>query len=59
MKRKIITITYGREREWDSRKEAMDFFWEGVLSCDGAERDRYLNVYNELKNGGFVCTDGR
>ena len=57
-KRKICTICYGRERLWDSREEAMDFFWEGVIECDGSERERYLNVYEDLKAGKMICTDG-
>lgn len=49
-----ITVTcYGKKQEWASRQEAIDFYLQGVMACDGAERERYLEIYLRLSMG---CT---
>lgn len=53
----IITITYGKAQKWRSRKEAIAFFKDAVYSCEGAERERYVNVFMKLLDGKTVCTD--
>ena len=53
----VTTICYGKEKKWKHRKDAMEYFWCGVVSCDGAERDRYLNVLTDLELMKDVCTD--
>ena len=54
---KITTITYGQAQQWKSRKEAIMFFKDAVYSCDGAERERYVNVLMRLLDGETICTD--
>lgn len=54
----VTTICYGEERKWERRVDAMEFFWCGVISCDGAERDRYVKVLTDLELMKDVCTDG-
>jgi hypothetical protein len=55
--RKVAVICYGQRREFPSRKKAMDFFKEGILCCDGAERDRYVSIYFQLEAGATLATD--
>ena len=53
----VTTICYGEKRVWDSRQEAMDYFLEGVMACDGSERDRYASIYSQLASGANYATD--
>ena len=53
----VKTICYGKERIWDSREKAISFFEEGILACEGSERDRYLSIVCKLKCGLEVCSD--
>ncbi len=48
---KIAVICYGKAQLFKSRKRAMDFFFDGAVRCDGAEAERYFNVYASLKAG--------
>lgn len=48
----LITITAYRQTEtWESRDEAIEFYEEAMLGCDGAEADRYANIYGLLLDG--------
>ena len=52
-----VTITcYGKTKEWN-RKDAIKFYAEAVLVCDGSEKARYANILAELALGDAVCTD--
>ena len=55
----VTIICYGGKEVWPSRQAAMDFYAEGVFVCDGAERERYINVLLDLYAGLKICTDGR
>ena len=48
---------YGKWKKFKSRIDAMNFFMDGIISCDGAERDRYTGIYFQLKAGATVVTD--
>ena len=52
-----ITICYGRRELWRSRKEAADFFLEGMASTEGSECERYATIYTKLILGYKVCSD--
>ena len=53
-----VTITcYGTTEVWDNRADAIKFYLEGMTACEGAERDRYTNIYLQLLEGRAVCTD--
>lgn len=52
-----VTITYGLLEVWPSRMAAEDAFLEAMASSEGAERNRYFNVYWKLKDGLLVCSD--
>ena len=52
-----VTITcYGTTEEYD-RDEALREFTEGVLYCDGSERDRYCSIVSGLRAGLTVVDD--
>ncbi len=53
----VTTICYRQKRVWKDRKDAIAFFTEGVLACEGAEQNRYIAILAQLKAGKDVCTD--
>lgn len=53
----VTTITYGQARKWNKREDAIAFFSDGVMYCDGCERERYAIVLCKLINGLKVCSD--
>ena len=55
----VTTICYGQKQVWNSRKEAATFFLEGMNACEGAERERYTNIYRKLISGLSVCDDSQ
>ncbi len=54
---KIVCKCYGKEQEFTSRKKAIDFYLDCMMNSDGAERDRYTNIYLDLQEGKTYCTD--
>ena len=54
----VEVICYGKRDSWASRNDAIKFYLDGMLSCEGSERDRYTNVYLDLISGKNVCSDG-
>lgn len=53
-----IRITcYRKTEEWLDRSNAMAFYYEGVMACDGCERDRYTEIFMQLGEGRMECTD--
>lgn len=53
----IQTTCYGQVEHWYSRRDAMDYFWDGFQSCDGSESDRYYKIWCELDAGWNYATD--
>lgn len=53
----VVVITYGQKQIWDSRAEAIKFYLDAMVSCEGAERDRYTNIYCDLIAGLPICRD--
>ena len=53
----VTTVCYGEEKVWDSRKEAKDYFLEGLKATEGSERERYATIYTKLIVGKKYCTD--
>lgn len=51
-KYKIID-RYNRDwsKEFSSKKECLEWVLEGMRSCDGAERDHYVDMLMELQTG--------
>ena len=52
-----ITICYGHREYWRSRKEAADYFLEGLCATEGSESERYSKIYAELICGKTICSD--
>ena len=53
----VITVCYGIRDYWRSRKEAAEYFLEGISASDGSECERYSKIYAELICGKTVCSD--
>ena len=53
----VTVFTYGQKQIWDSRDEAIAFYAESMTFCEGAERERYTNIYIDLISGATICTD--
>lgn len=41
----VTTVCYGKVQEWDDRSEARNFFLNAMMNSEGAERERYANIY--------------
>ena len=56
---KVKTRCYNQVKEWDSREDAIEFFREGMLSCDpsSSESTRYASVLIQLRAGLDYATD--
>ena len=54
---RVTTICYGQAKEWENRWDAIDFFKEGAMACDGSERDRYTTILLKLMAGETTCSD--
>lgn len=57
VKDSVKVTCYGVTKIWDSRKDAIEEFREGMMCCDGAERERYTNIYLQLTSGCKECSD--
>lgn len=54
---RVVTICYGKKREWASRNEAIAFYVDCMLNSEGAEQERYLEIYIDLMAGKTLCLD--
>ena len=54
----IITICYGHYDKWDSRAEAVKYFFECANASEGSERERYVNIMMKLMSGANIASDG-
>ena len=54
---KIVTVCYGKEETWESKKAAEQVFLRAMMVSDGSERERYTNIYIKLQMGMTFCTD--
>ena len=53
----VTTVCYGKVQEWDDRSEARNFFLNAMMNSEGAERERYANIYFRIIRGQDCCTD--
>lgn len=53
----VITVCYGQREYWRSRKQAADYFLDGMNATEGSECERYSKIYAELICGKTVCSD--
>lgn len=57
-KREIISVMCNDNEEiWGDRKEAIGFYLECMSFSDGAERERYSAILEQLMIGATYCTD--
>lgn len=54
----IITICYGHYDKWDSRAEAIKYFYDCANASGGAEREHYVNIMMKLMSGANIVSDG-
>ena len=53
----VTTVCYGKVQEWEDRSEARNFFLNAMMNSEGAERERYANIYFGIVRGRDCCTD--
>jgi hypothetical protein len=53
----VTVRCYGKETVFETRKEAEDQYLEFMGMCEGAERERYMEIYLQIKAGFRLCTD--
>lgn len=53
----VVTITCYNQTEQKTRREALAFYFEAMMCCEGAERERYTNIYQKLMLGKMECDD--
>lgn len=56
LKEVVTVICYGR-MEHMTREQAIDKYYEGMVCCEGCERDRYTEIYCQLAEGKKICMD--
>mgnify|MGYP001197243399 CR=1 FL=1 len=57
-KAETIKVTcYGKTDVYGNREEAERFYLEAMMNSEGSERDRYVNIYLQLKEGRTECSD--
>lgn len=54
----VTVKIYMKEEYWTTRQEAIDFYLEGALACEGAEANRYMDIVGQLMAGYDVADDG-
>ena len=52
----VVVTCYGESKIWE-RSEAIAFFLEGMRCCEGAERERYTEIYLQLLDGAKEAFD--
>lgn len=57
MNEPVTVVTYGIEKKYDTRNEALQFFFEAMRCCEGSEAERYNNVFCKLMDGATYATD--
>lgn len=53
----VKVTCYGVTKIWDNRQDAIREFREGMMCCEGSERERYTNIYLQLIDGCTECID--
>lgn len=54
---KVVCFCYGDRHEFSSKKKAVEFFEDCMFNSEGSERDRYISILWQLKEGKKVCYD--
>lgn len=54
----VTVCCYAFIERWNNRDNAIRFYAEAIVATEGAERDRYVAVMEDLVSGKDICTDG-
>jgi hypothetical protein len=54
----LVKVTCYGTTETMNRKEAISFYLNCMYNSEGAERDRYVNIYLKLLQGDKVVNEG-
>ncbi|MBR1414460.1 MAG: hypothetical protein IJ570_01165 [Prevotella sp.] len=52
-----VTITCYRQTEKKTRREALEFYYEGMLNSEGSEHERYETIFFQLLQGRMTASD--
>ena len=52
----VQVTCYGQTKTWE-RKDALNFYLDCMRNSEGAERDRYVNIYYQLARGAKEARD--
>lgn len=53
----IVVVTCYGQQEVMERRDALAKYKEGILCCEGSERDRYTDIYLQLIDGAKEASD--
>lgn len=53
----VVVSCGGEEKTWEDRPDAILYFHQGVLECEGSEQSRYACILADLMAGKAYCTD--
>lgn len=56
-KEKVTVVCYKQERLFNTRQEAKEFYLDCMNNSEGAERERYANIFLMLESGENICYD--
>lgn len=58
-KKEIEVTCYGKKRTFKTKKEAIQFYEEGLCYCDpcSSEAGRYMTILQQLKQGKTKVSD--
>ena len=52
----VVVTCYGQTKTYE-REDAIKFFLDGMRYCEGAERERYTDIYLQLIDGAKEAHD--
>lgn len=52
-----VKVTCYRKTEIMTRREAMQFYYEGMQCSEGSEHERYETIFFQLLEGHMECSD--
>lgn len=53
----LVFMDYYSWRVLGTREQVIDFSHEGMLFCEGCERDRLVDIYLDATGGAMLCRD--
>ena len=53
----IKTMCYGELKKFKTAEQAKNFYLECMMCSEGAEQNRYVQIYTQLCDGLKYCSD--